>query len=175
MERVVVVGSSCSGKTTLARQVAEAIGSPHIELDAIHWGPGWSETPTEKFREEVRRRVQGPRWVVDGNYSKVRDIVWSEATDAIWLNYSFPVVFGRALGRTFRRILLREQLYNENRESLRNTFMSRDSILWWVITTFRWRRKQYRALFSGGTFPGLSLTELRRPREAEQLVRSLRG
>ena len=175
MKRVVVIGTSCSGKTTLARRVAEAIGAPHIELDAINWGPGWSETPTEEFRREVRLRVLGPRWVVDGNYSKVQDIVWSRATDAIWLNYSFPVVFGRALGRTFRRILFRERLYNENRESFRNTFLSRNSILWWVVTTFRRRKKQYRDLFGNGAFPELSLTELRRPREAEQLVRSLRG
>jgi adenylate kinase family enzyme len=175
MERVVIIGTSCSGKTTLARRVAEAIDAPHIELDAINWGPGWSEMPTEDFRREVGLRVRGPRWVVDGNYSKVQDIVWSRATDAVWLNYGFPVVFGRALARTFRRILFRERLYNENRESFRNTFLSRDSILWWVIITFRRRRTQYRALFEGSAFPALSVTELRRPDEADQFVRSLRG
>ena len=97
MERVIVIGSSCAGKTTLARRVAEVIESPHIELDAIHWGPNWREAPTEEFRAAVRRLVEGQSWVIDGNYSKVRDIVWPRATDAVWLNYSFPVVFARAL------------------------------------------------------------------------------
>jgi adenylate kinase family enzyme len=175
MERVIVIGTSCAGKTTLARRVAEAVGSPHIELDAIHWGPNWSETPTEEFRASVRHLVEGHRWVVDGNYGKVRDIVWPRATDAIWLNYSFPVVFGRALARTLRRIILREPLYNENRESFRNTFLSRDSILWWVVTTHRWRRRQYRELSAGEAFPGVRWTELRRPRDAERLVEALRG
>jgi adenylate kinase family enzyme len=175
MERVIVIGTSCSGKTTLARRVAEITGSPHIELDAIHWGPGWSEAPTEAFREEVRQRVEAPRWVVDGNYSKVQDIVWSKATDAIWLNYSFRIVFGRALLRTLRRVFLRELLFGGNRESFRGAFLSRESILWWVVTTFRRRRRHYWALFDGDAFPGLSLTELRRPADAERLLQTLRG
>jgi hypothetical protein len=112
--------------------------------------------------------------VVDGNYTKVQDIVWSRATDAIWLNYTFPVVFSRALARTLRRVFLRERLYNGNCESFRNAFLSRDSILWWVITTFRRRRRQYREQFARGVFPGLNLTELRRPRDAKRLVEALR-
>lgn len=175
MDRVVVIGTSCAGKTTLARRLAEALGSAHVELDALHWGPGWSAASTEGFRKAVRERVSVERWVVDGNYAKVQDIVWSRATDAVWLNYSFPVVFGRALWRTLRRVFLREALFGGNRESFRNAFLSRGSILWWVITTFGRRRRQYRALFGDGAFPKLRLTELRAPRDAEHLIRSLRA
>jgi adenylate kinase family enzyme len=175
MERVVVIGTSCCGKTTLARRVADVTGSPHVELDALHWRPGWSEAPLDEFRAEVRWRTDGPRWVVDGNYSKVQDIVWTRATDAVWLNYPFPVVFGRALSRTLRRVLLREVLFNGNRESFKNAFMSRDSILWWVVTTHWRRRRQYRAIFAERAFPQLRLTELRHPRDAERLLRSLRA
>jgi len=175
VERVVVIGTSCCGKTTLARRVAEAVEAPHIELDAVNWGPNWSEAPHEEFRATVRQRIEGPRWVVDGNYSRVQDIVWSRATDAIWLNYPFHVVFGRAVARTVRRVLTHELLFNDNRESFRNAFLSRDSILWWVITTFQRRRREYRTLFGGDAFPQVSLTELRRPRDAELLVRDLRG
>jgi len=82
MKRVIVIGSSCSGKTTLARRLAELLGSPHIKLDALHWGPDWSEVPRERFRAALEKRVEGDRWVVDGNYSAVRDIVWERATDA---------------------------------------------------------------------------------------------
>ena len=133
MKRVVVIGSSCSGKTTLARRLAEALDCEHIELDALYWGPSWSEAPREAFRAAVEERLAGDRWVVDGNYSVVRDIVWSRATDAVWLNYPFPIVLGRALVRTLRRIVLREELFGGNRELFRKTFLSRESILWWVI------------------------------------------
>ncbi len=173
MKRVIVIGSSCSGKTTLARRLAEVLGSPHIELDALHWGPGWSEVPRKRFRAALEERVKGDRWVVDGNYSVVRDIVWRRATDAVWLNYPFHVVFGRALVRTLKRIVLREVLYNGNRESFRKAFLSRGSILWWVIKTFKRRRRNYRALFDSGAFPNIHLTELRRPRDAKRLLAAL--
>ena len=103
MKRVVVIGSSCSGKTTLARRLAQVLNAPHVELDALHWGPNWTERPTEVLREAVSERVAGDSWVVDGNYTKVQDIVWPRATDAVWLNYPFPLVFGRALWRTLSR------------------------------------------------------------------------
>ena len=42
MKRISVVGSSGSGKTTVARRIAEALDAPHVELDELHWGPDWA-------------------------------------------------------------------------------------------------------------------------------------
>ena len=173
MERVIVVGTTGSGKTTLARQIAQAIDAPHVELDAVYWGPNWSERPREEFREAVREHVKSDRWVVDGNYSKARDILLARATDAVWLNYSFPVVFGRALLRTCRRVFLREELFGGNRETFKGAVLSRDSILLWVIKTFRGRRVEYNELFGTGAGARLSVTELRHPREADELLRRI--
>lgn len=175
VERIMVVGTSCSGKTTLARRIAEVLEIPCVELDAVFWGPHWRECPTDEFREAVQTRTEGDRWVVDGNYSKVRDIVLSRATDAVWLNYSFPFVFWRALYRTCRRIVSREELFGGNRETFSKSFLSRDSILWWVIRTHGGRRREYRELFSVGAGAGICLTELRRPREADELIARIRG
>jgi adenylate kinase family enzyme len=98
MQRVVVVGTSCSGKTTLARQLSQMLGVPHIELDAVHWLPNWQPRPTDEFRRLVAEAVARESWVMDGNYSSTaRDIVWDRATTLIWLNYPFRVVFWRAL------------------------------------------------------------------------------
>lgn len=173
MERIMVIGTSCSGKTTLARRIAGVLGVPHIELDAIHWGPNWSECPTQEFRRRVSERVRADRWVVDGNYGKVRDIVLLRATDAVWLNYAFPVVFGRALSRTCRRVVSQEELFSGNRESFRNGFLRKDSIPWWVLRTHRMRGRQYREIFATGEGAGVRLIELRRPREACELLKSM--
>jgi len=175
MERVIVIGTSCCGKTTLARRIAEVAQAPHVELDALFWGPDWTEASPDSFRAAVKEQVSGDRWVVDGNYGTVRDLVWSRATDTIWLNYPFRIVFGRALSRTVRRVFLRQELFGGNRESFGGAFLSRESILWWVITTFRHRRKEYRALFDNGAFPGLHLTELRRPKDAEELLKRIQS
>ena len=74
LERVVIIGSSCSGKTTMAKGVAAALEVPHIELDALHWLPDWQELPDGEFRGLVSSAVAAERWVVDGNYNMVRDI-----------------------------------------------------------------------------------------------------
>lgn len=117
--RVAVVGTSCSGKTTFARRLSRALDVPHVELDALYWGPGWSPAPPEDFRASVRDAISAPAWVADGNYSAVRDLVWSRATAVVWLDLPLRVVFPRALGRTLRRAITREELFGGNRESLR--------------------------------------------------------
>jgi adenylate kinase family enzyme len=173
MTRTVVIGTSCSGKTTFARDLARALGLPHIELDALHWLPDWLERSSDDFCTLTAEAVSHDNWVVDGNYGIVRDLVWSRATVIIWLNYSFPTVLWHALARTVRRSLPREELFSGNRESLRMAFFSRDSILWWVITTFHGRRKHYRRLFDARTLPHLLYVEFRTPYEAEDFLAQL--
>ncbi|MFQ6027838.1 MAG: adenylate kinase [Dehalococcoidia bacterium] len=173
MTRIAIVGSSCSGKTTLARQVAESLIIPHIELDALHWLPHWTERPDEEFRGLVRQAVAGDSWVADGNYLVAQDLVWGRATMVIWLNYSFRVVFQRALSRTVRRVFGKEELFSGNRESFRQAFLSRESIIWWVLTTYRARNRRYRAIFERREFPHLEVIELRNPKAANELLVSL--
>lgn len=169
-ERVVVIGTSCSGKTTLARTLANRWNVPHIELDALHWQPNWTPQPLAEFRALTGAAIAAERWVLDGNYSKVRDLVWGRATTLIWLNYPFHVVFGRALSRTVKRVLFREELYSGNRETFRLAFLSRESILWWVITTYHRRRREYPALFTQPAYAHLKVIELRTPAEGKRLV-----
>jgi adenylate kinase family enzyme len=147
MTRVIVVGTSCVGKTTFAKSLARVLSLPHIELDALYWKPRWVARSPDEFRALVEQMLSQEQWVTDGNYRVARDIVWSRATTVIWLDYGFPLVFWRAVTRTLRRVLTREELFATNRESLCMAFFSRDPILWWVVTTFHRRRKQYRRLF----------------------------
>ena len=112
MQRLNIVGTSGSGKTTVAKRAAEALRFPFVELDALHWEPDWQEAPVEVFRERVSEATRESPWVVDGNYSKVRDIVWARADTVIWLDYSFTLIFLRLLWRTFRRVINREELWS---------------------------------------------------------------
>lgn len=173
MARVVVIGTSCVGKTIFARSVAEALCCPHVELDALYWQPNWIPRPPDEFRELVAQELAQGCWVADGNYSVVRDLIWSRATTVIWLNYSFQIVLWRALTRTIRRVLTKEELFSGNRESLRMAFFSRDSILWWALTTFHRRRKQYRQLFDTRISLQPVYVELRNPSEAQHFLAGL--
>jgi adenylate kinase family enzyme len=172
-ERIVVVGTSCCGKTVFARQLAQSLGCPLVELDELYWAPGWTPKPNDEFRRLVAGAASATRWVIDGNYGRVRDILWPRATTIIWLNYSFPTVFARALRRTLRRTVAKEKLWHGNRESVARSFFSRDSILLWVITTFRRRRKELEALRASDTYPHLSWIEFRRPSDVEPYLKSI--
>lgn len=175
LARVAVVGTAGAGKTTFARALASIMGAPHIELDTIFWLPEWTPRERDEFRALTEEAVSGDTWVVDGNYGVVRDITWSRATAVIWLNYAFPLVLGRALKRTVTRIARREQLFSGNRDTFRQAFLSRDSLLWWVITTYARRRRQYRALRDESVFPQITWIEFQRPGQARAFLESLRS
>ncbi|MCA1623662.1 MAG: adenylate kinase [Acidobacteria bacterium] len=143
LKRINVIGTSCSGKTTLAKNLAQVLSVKHIELDSINWLPDWVERPNDEFRSLVEKEVAADAWALDGNYSRSRDIVWKRATAIIWLNYSFPLVAYRALSRTTRRVFFKETLYSQNRETFGKAFLSKDSILLWVLTSYHRRRRDY--------------------------------
>jgi adenylate kinase family enzyme len=174
LERVVVVGTSCAGKTTFARDLATALACSVIQLDELYWGPDWTARPQEEFVGSVARATAGPRWVVDGNYSIIRDVVWTRATAIIWLNLSFPVIFARAVRRTVVRSISQEPLYAGNRESLRRAFFTRESILLWVLTTYWERRRRYPTLRASPNYPGLAWFELKRPGDVSAFLNNVR-
>ena len=172
MQRISVIGTTGSGKTTVAKWTAEALGVPHIELDALHWGPDWEEAPLETFRERVSDAIQGDGWVVDGNYGKVRDIVWGRADTVLWLDYPFLGTFLRLLWRTLRRLILREELWNGNRESL-TMMLSGDSILLWAVTSHPRYNREYAQLMSDPEYAHLRFLRHRSPRETDEWLKSL--
>ena len=163
--RVVVVGNTGSGKTTLARHLAARLGVPHVELDALHWEPHWQPAPLDVFRARLLEALGGERWVADGNYSQVRDIVWQRADTLIWLDYPLHVSLRRLVPRTLRRLLRGEVLWGNNRESARETFLSRDSILLWAVTSHHRRRHSYPLLLADPQHAHLAVLRFRAPRD----------
>lgn len=172
LTRVVVAGTSCSGKTTFARRLASMLGTAHIELDALYWGPEW--TARREFRQDVLTAAQQPRWVIDGNYSAVRDLIWRRCTAIVWLDYAFARVFSQALRRTARRIITRERLYSGNRETLRNAVFDTEGIPWWVIRTHRKRRREFPELFRRPEYGHATVIRLPTPAAAEAFLADLR-
>jgi adenylate kinase family enzyme len=171
--RVVVVGTTCCGKTTFARRLAQALGVPHVELDTLFWLPEWTPREESQFQNLVREALAGEQWVIDGNYGRLQNFIFDRATTLIWLNYSFPRVFFRGLTRTSKRVLTGEAVYAENRESFRRAFLSKDSILWWLVGTYHKRRKRYRKIFAASTYPDLEKLEFRNPSAGEKYLRSI--
>jgi adenylate kinase family enzyme len=170
MKRVVVIGTSCSGKTTFASQLANKLAIAHTELDVLHWLPDWEMQPLEESRSLVAEVAVQDRWVIDGNYGKVRDIVWSRATHLVWLNYPFRTIFSGAISRTLRRVVTREELFAGNRESLSRALFNTESIIWWVLRTYKRRRREYPQLFQMPQNTHLEIIELKNQIEADRFI-----
>jgi hypothetical protein len=172
MERINVIGTSCSGKTTLARAVAERLHLPCVELDALFWGPGWREVPMPAFRERLRAALTADTWVADGSYASHRDITWERVDTVVWLDYPMPLVLWRWARRTVGRIRSQEEFWpgTGNRESIRNAFR-RGGLLWWILRTHRSRRR--RTLRQLAAAPQIQLIRLRSPAESERWLTTL--
>ncbi len=147
---------------------------PHIELDALHWGPNWTPTPRDEFRLQVADAVSAERWVVDGNYRSVREVIWPRVDTFVWLDYPLSIIIVRLLKRSIRRIVTREILWNDNRETVRGTFFSKDSLFLWAISFYRSHRREYRQLFSGPEYQHLTRIVLPNPRIAERFCVAVR-
>src|SRR5947208_7875459 len=140
--RISVVGSTGSGKTTFARELSRRLGVPHVELDALAWGPNWTLVPVEVFKERVARAVEGEAWVVDGNYGGrgAQGLVLPHADTVIWLDPPLTVVFARLFLRALRRIRSGEE--TTDRKSTR--LNSSHQIISYAVFCLKKKTKNYR-------------------------------
>lgn len=173
MDRVWIRGTSGSGKTTLGLAVAERLGAPAIDLDELNWLPGWRERPKEEFEALAAEALAATRWVVSGNYSRVSGPHEAKADTIVWLDYPKGVVFWRVLSRTVRRCLLGTPCCNGNREDFRRSFLERDSVVWWSLTTHARRRRDCEAFMALPPTPGQTRLRHRSPRETAAWLASL--
>jgi adenylate kinase family enzyme len=143
--KINVKGTSGSGKSTFAAELARRLGVLYIELDALHHGPDWREPTDEEFRARVREAIAAAPggWVIDGNYeSKLDETVLGEADDIVWLDLPLRLKLRRLLRRTLHRIRDDVELWSGNRESWRGAFWGRESLFGWMLRThFRHRRE----------------------------------
>ncbi len=149
MQRINVVGTSGSGKTTFGRRLSKELGVPLLECDAIYHQPDWEPLETEEFRRVVQEFTAQEAWIVDGNYSMARDITWGRADTVIFLDLPRWVVMAQIIPRTLLRAARKEELWNGNRETYKYLFNRTDeNIIWWSWKTHSKNRENYQEAFS---------------------------
>jgi shikimate kinase len=145
MRRVAVIATASGcGKTTVGRRLAATLCVRYVELDAINHQAGWRELDAAELRRRVEPIVAGDAWVIDGSYrGKLGDLVLAAADTVVWLDLPRRVWLPRLVVRTLRRVVLRETLWNGNRESLRAVFSGGDSLFAFALHAAPRRRQRY--------------------------------
>lgn len=153
MRRVAVTASaSGSGKSTTGRALATRLGVPYVELDALVHGPNWTETPDDELRRILEPILVGEGWVVDGGYRrKIGDLVLERADVVVWIDLPLHVWLPRLVRRTVRRLRGREELWNGNRESLKDAVGGKDALIPYAVRMHFSRRRRYPVELAGYT------------------------
>lgn len=171
--KVFVVGTSGSGKSTFARALSQKIGVVDIELDQLFWKENWTESTPEEFRTKIQKALsENKGWVMHGNYNKVRDLTWKNTEVLIWLDYPKAIVMYRVIKRSLKRIFTQEELWAGNRESIKKTFFSKQSIILWSWQTYSTRKDQYLKFMQDPDFKHIKVIRFKTPKEAQKFLRN---
>jgi len=140
----------------------------------VYHQAGWTPLDTAEFRARVAAVAAGERWVIDGGYSAVRDLVWARADTVVWLDLPRRTVMRRITCRTLRWVAGRVELWNGNRERWRNLFTwdKNESIIAWAWQTYGSRRERYAALLTDPANAHLTFVRLTSPVAVRRFLRS---
>lgn len=164
-QRVLVAGTSGTGKTTLAARLGLLLDLPHTEIDALFHGPGW--VPRPEFLADVEALRMGERWVTEWQYRTARPLLADRADLLVWLDLPFRVTLARLVRRTVGRRLRREELWNGNREAaLRTVLTDREHVIRWAVDTRHLTAERVAAL--AATHPDLPVVRLRSQAEVDR-------
>ena len=176
-QRILVLGRTGSGKTTLARELAAAIGVPHVELDALYFGADFSTVPLSVLRERTSAAIAGDRWVTDGNKSAVRDLVWPRADTVIWLDYPLVVSLWRLGRRALWRtsVLKAQAAEGDGKAGLPKQFLSAAKGVLTALRSHKGQRREYPRMFAKQENQHLAVVRLRSPRATREWLAHQRG
>ncbi len=131
--RVLVIGTSGSGKSTFAHRLAVLTGIAHVELDLINWRPGWHDRHVEEpaaFFADVDAATAGAQWVIAGGYSMTRPIILPRLTDLVWLDLPKWRVMAQVIRRSVLRAASGEDVFPGCREDWLRLLKPEHPIRW---------------------------------------------
>ena len=169
-----MIGTSGSGKSSFARQLAAALKIPYLEMDRLYWKPNWQEPNDEEFFSILEQALSGDAWVLDGNYTRTTHIKWPRANLVVWIDYSFPLTLYRVIKRSILRAWKKQELWpgTGNRESFTRLF-SKDSMVLWTLSHYASNKGKFEELMATESYAHIEFVRLRSPKEAAALIQNL--
>lgn len=148
-QRLLIIGNSCSGKSTLGAHLTASLNVPFVELDALNWEPNWvglNDTNPDELMRRMQTATADDRWVVAGSYTQFsQQVFWPRLETIVWLDLPLYQLVGRMLRRSWQRWRTRELLWGTNYEKFWPQLMvwrKEDSLLWWIVTQYQPKRQK---------------------------------
>jgi len=103
-QRIMVLGPSNAGKSTLALALAAKLDLPVVHLDRLQHLPNtdWRARPEAEFQALHDQAIQADQWIMDGNYSRLMPKRFERATGIVLITLNHWL----RLGRYFKRSVL---------------------------------------------------------------------
>jgi adenylate kinase family enzyme len=168
--RINLIGTSGAGKSTVGKHIAERLNIPYIQLDELHWKPNWVESTDEELSSKLEKALSSDEWVLDGNYVKTIPIKWKRVQMVIYLDLPFHIVLYRIIKRSLIRSIMKEELWNGNRETIWKHLFTRDSMILWTIMNFSKNRKIYEELINKPELAHINFLRLCSNKEVENFI-----
>lgn len=174
MNRINVIGTSGSGKSTVAKKIAKKLSIPYVEMDRIFWGPNWSCPSDEEFFTNLKNEISSDKWVLDGNYTRTIPIKWKKAQLIVWVDLPFKNTLYQAVTRAYKRAKSKDEIWpgTGNRESFRKSFFSRDSIILWSIKNYKKVKIKYELCMKDEQYSHVEFVRLRSHQEINDFIDS---
>jgi len=97
--RILIFGCPCSGKTFLAKDLAPELNVRPLHLDDVFWFGAWQNIGREALVARVCEEARSSRWIIEGNYSSPRTVIWQACTHVIYMETPLWKTMLRAIKR----------------------------------------------------------------------------
>ncbi|MFJ3310452.1 adenylate kinase [Streptomyces sp. NPDC086549] len=164
MRKIALFGPPATGKSTLARWLSTELGHPHTDLDDILFTPD-GPLPLPEFRQQAAEITRQDAWIVEGNFSKLAEVVWHRADALVWLDFPLSLIIYRIVRRSLYQLTGREDSPQARRLTWSKAFFSRRSLLRTAIRKYRNNRPRYAQQVSETAALGVEVIRLRSPHE----------
>lgn len=171
MRRILVYGVTGSGKSTLAARIGDRLGLAYHAIDDLTWEPGWVPVSLTEQRARVAAICAGDDWVIDAGYAAWLDIPLARTDLIVGLDLSRRRSWGRLARRTVTRIRRGTPICNGNRETWRNSVLTRESLLLLHFRSYKRKQRRMRRWHADPAAPPTVL--LRTPAEVERWLAGL--
>lgn len=166
MNKVALFGPPASGKTTVARKLSSSMGVPHTNLDEILFTDSGTLS-FDEFYTAAERVTRGKSWVIEGNYSKLGDVVWHRAEVLVWIDLPLWLIAQRIVVRSLRQLAGLDTSAQARRLTWKRAFFGRRSLLRTAVRKYRRNRTRYARQVAETAALGVHVVRLRSGRQTD--------